>query len=243
MEQNLSNHKNDTNSAKNAINFCVLFDLDNTLIGIPNTWSYFDGLIQDVMETVFKLPVPSLQERNTLWRSGKAYVEILKNWGVSDPDKFWYHFDQLDGKHRQDLIEHKKLKLYDDVIPTLTKLRSIIHLKIGLVTNTPRFIAQFELDAFNLSQYFDEIIGLGDDQMICKPEPDGILKILRIFQGTPDKALYIGDSRVDVLAANRAHVQPLLIMREKSEKKYSDDFDSKDFIPIQSLSEIFEFID
>ena len=67
---------------------CVLFDLDNTLIGIPNTWHYFDGLIQQVLVEEFHLPVPDTHARNQLWRSGKAYIQILKNWGVQDPDDF-----------------------------------------------------------------------------------------------------------------------------------------------------------
>ena len=141
---------------------CVLFDLDNTLVGIPDTWNYFDTLIQDVLKMDYSLSIPPKDDRNSLWRSGKEFVSILKRWGVIDPNDFWIKFDQRDGIKRKKLIANGQLILYDDVIPTLKKLNNI-GIKTGIVSNTPDFIVEYEIEEFDLSPYFDKVLGLGDD--------------------------------------------------------------------------------
>lgn len=220
---------------------CVLFDLDNTLVGIPNTWNYFDTLIQDVLKMDYSLSIPSIDERNSLWRSGKEFVSILKRWGVSDPNDFWIRFDQRDGIKRKKLITNGQLILYDDVIPTLKKLNNI-GIKTGIVSNTPDFIVDFELDHFNLISYFDEILGLGDDQSICKPEPDGINLILDQLKSKPSNTVFIGDSQVDMIAAQRAEVIPIYIDRKK-EKSKKFTINPETYITFTNLNQIFDFME
>lgn len=219
---------------------CVLFDLDNTLVGIPNTWNFFDTLIQDVLKMDYSLSIPSIAERNSLWRSGKEYVSILKRWGVIDPNDFWIKFDQRDGIKRKKLIKDGQLILYDDVIPTLKKLNNM-GIKTGIVSNTPDFIADYELDHFNLSSFFDEVLGLGDDQSICKPEPDGINLILDQLKCKPSNAVFIGDSPVDLIAAKRANVIPIYIDRKKKESR-KHPLNPETYTIFTDLNQIFDFI-
>ncbi len=220
---------------------CVLFDLDNTLVGIPNTWKYFDTLIQDVLEMDYCLLIPSLDERNSLWRSGKKHIEILKDWGVADPDDFWVKFDQRDGIKRKKLMANDQLILYDDVIPTLKKLNNI-GIKTGIVSNTPDFIVDYELEHFNLISFFDEIFGLGDDQSLCKPEPDGINLILDQLKCKPSNTVFIGDSAVDIIAAQRAKVVPIFIDRKKKKsRKFT--INPETYIKFTDLNQIFDFMD
>ncbi|UYP45043.1 Pyrophosphatase PpaX [Candidatus Lokiarchaeum ossiferum] len=221
---------------------CVLFDLDNTLIEIPNTWIYFDTLIQDVMEQIFNLPIPPKEQRDTLWRSGKEYIKILQSWGVKDPDEFWYHFDQFDAKKRRVLIQQQKLFLYEDTLPTLNRLNKIPELKIGIVTNTPTFLAIEELEAYNLTHFFNEIIGLGEDQSICKPEPTGINQILRRMDKNHKNTLFIGDSLVDIQAGINAHVTPILIDRHRRKSKGLKGIHPSKYLYCNSLQEIFNLV-
>ena len=220
---------------------CVLFDLDNTLVGIPNTWNYFDTLIQDVLKMDYSLSIPLKGDRNSLWRSGKEYVSILKRWGVIDPNDFWIKFDKRDGIKRKKLIKDGRLILYDDVIPTLKKLKHM-GIKTGIVSNTPDFIADYELDHFNLISYFNAVLGLGDDQSICKPEPDGINLILKRLERTPSTTVFIGDSEVDIVAAQRAKVIPIYIDRKKKKsRKFT--INPETFIKFIDLNQIFEFME
>lgn len=218
---------------------CVLFDLDNTLVGIPNTWSYFDNIIKEVIQENFHLPIPSKNQRDSLWRSGKEYISILNSWGIKEPNDFWKFFDINDAEKRKRLIENDKLILYQDVVPTLLKLKSIKDLKMGIVTNTPMFIAKEELMHYDLIRFFDEIIGLGENQEICKPEPDGIIQILSRLNCNHENTIYIGDSLVDLLAAKRANVIPIVVDRFKKERVYAPDLTPNEYYKIRDLSEIF----
>ncbi len=220
---------------------CVLFDLDNTLVGIPETWQYFDDLIKIVLKEDYQLPTPAKNERDSLWRSGNKYVEILKNWGVSDPDDFWIRFDQRDGVKRKKLIANGQLILYDDVIPTLERLKKI-GIKTGIVSNTPEFIVEYELAEYNLDIFFDKVLGLGDDQSMCKPEPDGINMVLKKLECLPSNTIFIGDSEVDLIAAQRANVFPLYIARDEQNTKKLKNIskvDPKKYKKITSLDQIF----
>ncbi|MHA1585545.1 MAG: HAD family hydrolase [Promethearchaeota archaeon] len=221
---------------------CVLFDLDNTLLGIPDTYTYFDIIIQDVMMNRYHLSDPGKEQRDQLWRSGKKYIQLLKSWGVEDPEDFWRQFDKIDSEKRKNLIEAKKLILYEDVLPTLTALREKFKVKIGIVTNTPTFIAINELEAYNLIPLFDEISGLGADQSICKPEPTGLLLTLEQLQCLPSETMYVGDSSIDIIAAIRAEILPVLIDRSGHKIHHLQDIDSNLFHNIKNLEEILAFL-
>ena len=225
---------------------CILFDLDNTIVGIPDTYKYFDDLIQEVLVSEFHFSkIPNRESRNTLWRSGKEYGKILHDWGVSDPELFWRVFDRQDGVKRKKLIVNKELLLYSDVFPTLQKLRIVPGLKLGIVTNTPDFIALHELDAYGLSGFFDAVLGLGEDQSMCKPAPTGILMIMETLQASPEKTVYIGDSMVDMNAAHNAGIQSMLIHRKNKERHLSDPLvklKHQNILHITQLDEIFPYI-
>ncbi len=221
---------------------CILFDLDNTLVEIPNTWQYFDEIIVETLALDFQLPVPDQVMRDTLWRSGKEYISILKGWGIDDPNIFWRHFDIRDGNKRAFLIQEQKLTIYADVIPVLKTLRAR-KIKLGILTNTPRFIAETELEAFELTHYFNVVLGLGDNQAICKPEPEGILQCLSICDCNPPECLMIGDTAIDLVAAKRAGVGSILIDRTGKKCIDHQELTEYDFIRITSLNQILNLID
>lgn len=62
------------------------------------------------------------------------------------------------------------------------------------------------LEAKGMSGYFDVLIGK-EDVANQKPDPEGILKALQRLGTSPEKALYIGDNQVDVVAGKAAGVK------------------------------------
>ncbi len=228
------------NSPSNQIK-CILFDLDNTLIGIPNTWTYFDNLIQLVLAENYQVPIPPQEERDTLWRSGKEYIAILTRWGA-DPKNFWGFFDRQDAVRRKALAEQNKLILYPEVIDTLQKLRRA-GFTLGIVSNTPTYLVEFEIQHFNLDQFFDAYLGLGEHQEICKPEPDGIISILKTLKMNLDETLFIGDATVDLVAAKRAGVSPILIDRTGTKLIDPNDIEEASYARILSLDQIFQYLE
>jgi HAD superfamily hydrolase (TIGR01509 family) len=69
-----------------------------------------------------------------------------------------------------------------------------------------RLLAKFDLDG-----YFDLVVTASDVER-PKPHPDALLKISDYFNIRPDQVIYIGDSRLDELAA-RAAGMPLVAYR------------------------------
>jgi HAD superfamily hydrolase (TIGR01549 family) len=67
------------------------------------------------------------------------------------------------------------------------------------------------LEAFDLDGYFDLVVTASDVKR-PKPHPDVLLKISDIFKISPNEILYIGDSRLDELAAKAAGM-PLVAYR------------------------------
>jgi phosphoglycolate phosphatase len=216
---------------------CILFDLDNTLIDIPDPYTYFDDIIIDVMRDDFHLDVPDKSERDTLWRTGKEYITILNRWGVPDPHEFWELFDCRDEIKRRTLIEKGELIIYPDVIPVLEQLR-IQNYQLGIITNSPSKIAKMELESYGLDTYFDLIIGLGETQEICKPEPDGILMALDQLNREPSEVIFVGDSTIDLIAAKRAHIQAILLDRTEIKKVEHEELSDDDFMNIPSFTQL-----
>ena len=87
-------------------------------------------------------------------------------------------------------------------------------------------------------KYFMEIDGLGDDQAFCKPEPTGIWRILSRLNAQKETSILVGDSEVDLLAAKRAGIVPVLIDRESDTKRSFDEVKPEEFIQISSLLEL-----
>jgi pyrophosphatase PpaX len=108
-------------------------------------------------------------------------------------------------------VEEGRVNAYSDVT-VLEELHR--HVKLGLVTNTPPSIANFELDVFGLRRHFDSLVILGHvEQHIAKPEPDGFLRCLGELGISPVNALMVGDSSSDIIGGHRAGVATVLVKR------------------------------
>ncbi len=78
--------------------------------------------------------------------------------------------------------------------------------EMALITNKPeRFVAPL-LDEMKLGRYFRWIIG-GDTLPQQKPDPAALLFVMKMAGIEPEDALFVGDSRNDVLAAKAAGVR------------------------------------
>ena len=94
------------------------------------------------------------------------------------------------------------------LISLLEKLKP--QFKTAIATNRTDTVNRL-LAAFDVDGYFDLIITAGDVER-PKPHPDVLLKISDHFNIRPNQVIYIGDSRVDELAA-RAAGMPLVAYR------------------------------
>ena len=220
-----------------------LFDLDGTLLNLGNTGAYADEILGEVLKRLNIIKAPDRDERKNLWLNIKNYLNVLDKWGASNPKNFWKFYDEIDFEKRKILLAKKELSLFDDVIGTLEKISNHVeYKKLAIVTNTIDDIVNYFLNTFNISSYFHEVFSLGfkNDQSLAKPSPDGILTILKKFNynSKVNKAMMIGDSIFDIMAAKKAKISACLIRRD-IEKNYKEWEIQPDYV-IKGLNELID---
>ena len=123
----------------------------------------------------------------------------------------------------------KYLTIEPHLIALLEKLRP--NIKTAIATNRTDTIDRL-LTEFNLNGYFDLIV-TSSDVMRPKPHPEALHKVLDYFDLAPFQTIYIGDSRVDEMAARSAGI-PLVAFRNR---ELSSDYH------INTLKELEELLD
>jgi phosphoglycolate phosphatase len=93
---------------------------------------------------------------------------------------------------------------YPHVTETLQRLKAQ-GIRLAVVTNKEGAYTQTVLDAHGLTPLFDCVVS-GDTLPTKKPRPDGVHHCLERFQVHADKALFVGDSSIDVATARNAGV-------------------------------------
>jgi phosphoglycolate phosphatase len=121
------------------------------------------------------------------------------------------------------------LTIEPHLVPLLEKLRPQI--KTTIATNRTDTMDRL-LAEYNLNGYFDLVV-TSSDVARPKPHPEALLKILNYFDLEPDQTIYIGDSRVDEMAARAAAI-PLVAFRNR---ELAADYH------IDSLKELEELLD
>lgn len=223
-----------------------LFDLDNSLLHIPNPKTHFDQILQESLKRLTKNHqlLPRQEDRDQFWTSGENYIQLLRNWGVEEGEFFWKIFDEVDFDSRRELELKGELYLYPDVKNTLEQLYHAGK-KTAIVSNTADYIMTYFIEKFGIKKCFYQLFALGceKDESLAKPSPEGILSVLKEFhhEGTTKTAIMVGDSIVDVYAAKRANICACLI--ERIPDKYPDGFDDWEYKPdivIKSLEELID---
>lgn len=100
-------------------------------------------------------------------------------------------------------------RVYPAVRETLAALRAR-GVRLAIVTNKERRYTDRVLAAHGLAEAFDRVV-CGDTQPTRKPDPAGVLGCLRGLDIAPERALFVGDSSIDVATARAAGVPVWLL--------------------------------
>ena len=73
-----------------------LFDLDGTLLNLGNIGAYADEILVEVLKRLNITKAPDRVERKNLWFNIENYINVLDNWGASNPKDFWKFYDEID---------------------------------------------------------------------------------------------------------------------------------------------------
>lgn len=181
----------------------VMFDLDGTLVdSVPDLAAAIDKTLRDLGRPAAGV----VQVRNWVGNGARVLVRRALAGGLQHE-----HVDEALTEQALELFmqhyadNHVLTEVYPGVRPVLDWLREQ-QMEMAIVTNKPeRFVAPL-LDEKGLGGYFRWIVG-GDTLPQQKPDPAALLHVLQLARVEAAQALFVGDSRNDVLAAKAAEVQ------------------------------------
>ena len=95
-------------------------------------------------------------------------------------------------------------------IESLLEILNHENIKMGIVTNNSTLPLKQGLSHLGFGKYFGHVV-TSDNVKRPKPDPEGILNILKMFELKSNEILYVGDSSSDMKAAKAAGVISCLV--------------------------------
>ena len=176
----------------------VLFDLDGTLV---DSAAVILGSFHYATETVLRRRFP---DEEILARVGGT--NLAHQMALLDPD----NVDELVRVYREhNDPQYSDLVCFDGVLDVLARLNAEGR-RLGIVSAKRRPTVERVLLSAGMGEYFDAVVG-SDDTERHKPEPEPILKALKLLDAVPTEAAYVGDSPFDVAAARAAGVYAVAV--------------------------------
>ncbi|MFX1238151.1 MAG: HAD family hydrolase [Promethearchaeota archaeon] len=221
-----------------------LFDMDYCLVRYPDP--EIIHVTDDIMVMVLKNlleEIPDKEERDSFWKARPNFNIKLEKWGVENAEVFWKAYHYNDFVHRTNLVKSGQIRLYHDVKAVLINLQERDKI-MGLVSNSPKLVVESFAKELGLSKLFQEIYGIDYDNEPdkAKPSPEGINEVLNKMGFNPlySRAIMIGDSFNDILAAKRAKINACLIKRDPN--KYSEGCDGWEYQPDFIIDQLIEIL-
>jgi len=177
----------------------IVFDLDGTLID-----SAVDLAIS-VNATLAHLDLPPLDEKVIHSYVGNgASVLVRRSLGPEASDEL--HKRALDFFLKYYRVHAlANTRLYEGIREELD-LFADARYQMAVLTNKPVKISRDILGALGLAQHFPLVYG-GDSFVTKKPDPEGLLALLKETQTPVEQAWMVGDSQVDIQTAKNAGVK------------------------------------
>ena len=170
----------------------IIFDMDGTLL---NTLDDLTDSVNYVMGQ-YDLPMHTIEEIRSYVGNGAAkLIERAVPNGISNPayKKMLEAYQAHYALHCED-----KAAPYEGIMELLSSLRQSGY-RLAIVSNKPdRAVKQLYRKHF--SKYVQEAIG-ESDEVKKKPAPDMVYRALASLSSDASRAVYVGDSEVDLQTA------------------------------------------
>lgn len=188
----------------------LLFDLDGTLIdSSPDLANSINYMLTTLKRETFA------QEIIDSWVGNGAQTLVKRALsGAKEIDENAFTKEYFENA-LQIFLNHYKENvcvdtiLYPQVNETLKKLYEM-DFKIAIITNKPYEFVEPILKKLQIDQFFETHIG-GDSLSKRKPEPEPLLYMCEKFAIDITKAIMIGDSKNDILAAKAANMDSIAV--------------------------------
>lgn len=181
----------------------IVFDLDGTLV---DTAPDLTNTLNHVLKAHGHEPVPAACVREAVGRGARAMIEEAL--GVSGVD------GDVDGMLADFLVHYEaniavQSRPFPGALAALERLRGA-GARLAVCTNKRERLTRLLLQALQIDRAFDAIAGR-DTFPVSKPDPAHLLGAIAAAGGDPARALMVGDSAVDIQAAQSAGVPAILV--------------------------------
>ncbi len=152
-----------------------------------------------------KISLPALPQQ--------VILEAINDTSLN-PARFFYNCDSFEEHHESYFLEyyhghhHTQSRLYEGVGALLESLSGTHRLSVA--TNAYDVSAEPLLEALGIADYFDYVV-CGNQVPKAKPHPLMIERIIDAYATDKKHFLMIGDSERDILAAQNAGIDGLLV--------------------------------
>ena len=109
----------------------------------------------------------------------------------------------------QDFVKNNKL--YPDTKPVLNQLRQLGY-KLGIITDCDQDVAEGIIRKHNLMNFFDVKV-ISSVIKSYKPDPLLFNEAIKLTNCTPQEAIYVGDSEIDIKGAKELGLNTVIIDR------------------------------
>lgn len=184
----------------------IVFDLDGTLVDTA------PDLIAATNHVLNHMGLPAVAEEELRpWIGHGAQYMVERAIGpsaarLSAPERAKLLERYLDYYGRNIAVGSRPFEGSVDALKRLAEQGA----KLAVCTNKMEGMSRTLLDALDLSRYFAAVAGR-DTLSAFKPDPDHLLGTIRLAGGKPERAVMIGDSKVDIATAKAAGVPVIAV--------------------------------
>jgi len=181
----------------------IVFDIDGTLI---DTAPDLTNALNHVLTGRGHAPVRAAAVREAVGRGARAMIEEALRLARIEDDG-----DQM----LADFLAHYEANIAAMSRPFPGALEALDRLaasgaRLAVCTNKRERLTRLLLEALEIESHFAAVAGR-DTFPVSKPAPGHLLGVIGLAGGEPSRAVMVGDSAVDIRAAQSARVPSILV--------------------------------
>ena len=187
----------------------VIFDMDGTLI---DSIDIYFKIVEIALE---RLKLPQVSRTKIL----DAAEDGDFNWEVVLPGEVRHKKDEIIGQ-AWDIINEIAPQMFEENLKLIQGADNILKSistsipRIGLVTSTQRKYLKIKMQPLQHAgvEKLFEVIITSDDVPNRKPDPDPLIECARRLDVSPNKCVYVGDTRTDIKAGKAAGMKTVAVL-------------------------------
>jgi phosphoglycolate phosphatase len=199
----------------------VLFDFEGTLVEFAWDLGAGEAALRNALADLgFPRDLFTADSYASMWnRALRLEGSAVGEGAAVGEDELRAHLGPIYDRFDLDALERWRLR--PGALETVAELQSR-GLLLAVVSNIGRIALQPAIERFGLADHLDLIVAR-DDVRFMKPDGEGLRTCLERLDVVAAQALFVGDSRTDVLAARDAGVRVAIVTGgESAPEAYAD---------------------